>query len=235
MADELPTPAAGSGFSTQMEQTSQATALGQPLAGTDSKLAAILEKQAKGETLSARDRGYLGAVKRRGKPKTVAAAPAPNPLFELPQNSDNELFDQTPPAQTLAAAAVATAFDSALLHRVADSILSSVDKATKIIVGYEAKQAGLVPDTVEKYKEAVSLQPENRSLMVENSDPVIIGLAKLFDCAPDKLETVVKSSGLVGGFLAHGFGVYTALKDLREARKERLSQPAPASTVTPQP
>jgi len=212
---------AGSQMAAEALPASQPMPASQPQPVGDSRLAAILQRKEAGEKLSAADRGYLGAVKRRGSPKKVAPAASENILLEAPAVADNELFGRADVADEPAARVVATVVDSALLRSTANAILNSVDTVTKIYVGHEAKQAGANEQTVEQYKSAVALQVENRQLMVENSEPVVLGLCKLFKCSPENLEKVLKSSGFIGGAAMHTLGVITAIKSIRESRKEK--------------
>lgn len=226
MLDEIPIPAGGGTLAAEAAPASRPVPPDQSQPVTNSRLAAILQKKDAGEKLSAADRGYLGAVKRRGSPKVVQpAATNLNPLLEPDGNPDNPLFEPTNEVQAPAAGVVATAVDSGLLRSTANALLSSLDAVTKIYIGHEAKSAGADADTVEKYKSAVALQPDNRQLMVENSEPVVLGLCKLFKCSPEKLETVLKSSGFIGGLAMHALAVGTAVKSIRESRQEKQQQP----------
>lgn len=209
-----------------------ATQPGQPASPTqpqsgDSRLAAILAKQHQGETLTAAERGYLGSVKRKGARK-AAPAPSQNILLEVPPNPENPLFEAAPANDVPGEVMAVTAVDTALVQGAANAILNAVDTTTKLWIGHEAKQAGASPQTVEDYKAAVALQPGNRQLMVENSEPVVLALCKFFNCTPDKLEGYLKNSGFVAGMIAHGISVVAAVKSIRESRAERPKQP-PAS------
>ncbi len=224
MAEELPSTPPGSELAAATVPDSQPLPPSQPDGSPDSRLAAILAKQARQEKLSAAERGYLGSIKRRGTPKAVAAdSPAPS-LPPAPPASENPLFAVASPAAAAAPSSPAPAVNSDLLHRAANSLLSSLDKATQIYVGYEARQAGADASTAERFKKAVQLQPENRQLIVENSDPILLAACEWFGCTPENLEEYVKKSGFLGGLFAHGLGVYTAVKELREARLARPGQ-----------
>ncbi len=192
----------------------------QPPGGGDSRLAAILQKQAAGEKLSASERGYLGGIKRKGASKKVAPEVNPNPLLPPPANPDNPLFDGAAEDEAPAGVPAAPAVDSTLLRRTADALLTSLDSITKLCIVQGVKAAGGDKQTQDEYKAAVALQPENRTLIVENSEPAILKLCEWFECAPAELEKILKNSGLVGGLLAHSLGVYTAVKQIRESRKE---------------
>ena len=205
---------------------SQPVPANQPQSGGDSRLEAILQKKSAGEKLSAKDRGYLGAVKRRGAPKTVAAPASENLLLDVPANTENELFKDEQPATEESFAGVATAVNPVQLRNTANSLLNSMDTVTKFYIGYEAKQAGGDKQTVEEYKAAVALQPENRDLMLDGSEPVVLMLCKLFKCSPERLETVLKSSGFIGGLCAHSLAVVTVAKSIRESGRERAAAKA---------
>ena len=237
MAEELQAPATGSPLASQAPQASSSVSPSQPSYGADSRLAAILQKQANGETLTAADRGYLGSVKRRSKAKVVAPAQTENILLEPEPTAtasqppasapaDNILFEDGGGSQIPPQAPVAASVDSALLRRTADALLTSLDFTTKLAITYKAKAAGCDAESVDEWKAAVHLQPENRSLMVDNSEPVVIWLCDLFKCSPEKLVDTVKKSGFAGGFLAHGLGVMSAVRTLNERQLEREKQKA---------
>jgi hypothetical protein len=211
---------------------------------SDSRLAAILAKKASGETLTAADRGYLGSVKRKAKAKAPAAPVAENPLFEarpavaatapaaaaMAKPADNPLFVET---EIPASVSPVANFDSALLRSTANALLDSVDTATKLYIGHEARSAGADQTTAEQYKSAVALQPENRQLMVENSEPVILSLCEVFKTTPDKLSTTLKNCGFFGGLVAHSLGVFAVAKSIRESRQQfqQQQQPQPAQAA----
>ncbi len=220
MAEELPLAPSGSPLATETLPASQPQPTHQSNGG-DARLVAILQKQAGGEKLSASDRGYLGVIKRRGTPKTMATPPNPNPLLTAPANPENPLFEAAGAPPVAAEAKPSATVNSDLLHRAADSILSSLDKATQIYVGFEARQIGANDDTVARWKKAVELQPQNRELVVENSDPIVLAACEWFGCTPENLDKYVKKSGFFGGLFAHGLGVYAVVKELRAARLER--------------
>ena len=226
MAEASEIPSLGRLLATETPPEGQPVPQTQSQPVADSKLAGILEKQGRGEKLSRAEAGYLGGVRRKEKP-AVAQSPASNqnPLLEIAANPDNPLFEPAAKAEAPAVRAVVAVVDSALIRRTADALLSSLDTGTKIYVGYEAKQAGGDKATVEEYKSAVALQPDNRQLMVENSEPVVLGLCNFFGCTPDKLEGYIKNSGFLAGAIAHGIGVVAAVKSIRESKKERAQQP----------
>ena len=223
MDSELPIQPQASTLAADTTPASQPVPASESELGCDSRLAAILEKKSRGEKLSAADRGYLGSVKRRGTPRPVAPAADANPLLAVPANPENPLFESAPEAQAPADSSVATSVDSGLLRSTADALLNTLDTVTKIYVGYEAKQAGGDAQTVEQYKSAVALQPENRKLMVENGEPVVLGLCKIFKCSPDKLQTVLQSSGFIGGLAMHALAVGTAVKSIKDSQRERAA------------
>ncbi len=220
-------------------------AAGQPLPpdqhqSGDNRLAAILQKKQSGETLTAAERGYLGSVKRKGKRKVMDPQPAQNVLLEPAPASvgsaDNPLLAAAPAPQAPAGGVAPPQFDSALVQKTAGALLDSVDSITQMWIGHEAKQAGGDEQTVAKYQSAVALQPRNRELMVQNSEPVVLMLCKLFKCAPDQLENTLRNSGFVGGLVCHTLAVTAAVKSIRESRAQHASQPtAPASPGPSQP
>ena len=227
MAEELPNHGESGTVAVEAAGSSAAVPASQPQPSCDSRLAAILAKQAAGEALTRKEAGYLGSVKRKGLRKAAPAKASENILLEVEDNPDNPLFEPVPLAQAPAVSSIAAAVDSALLRSTANALLSSMDTVTKIFIGHEAKAAGADPVTVEQYKSAVALQEGNRQLMVENSEPVILSLCEIFKCSPEKLETVLKSSGFVGGLVCHSLGVFTAVKSIRESRREREAQQPP--------
>ena len=202
----------------------------EPQPSGDSRLAGILARQAAGETLTASERGYLGAVKRRGQPKKTIAAPVANPLLEPVANPENPLFTEpeaaAPVAQIEAGGLVLSAADSLVIQNAAEAILDSMDTTTKLYIGYEARAAGCDPRTVEAYESAVALNPRNRDLMAKNSEPVVLALCKFFNCSPDKLASLLKNSAFMCGLFAHVTAVTATVKSIRESKKER-SQTTP--------
>ena len=227
MDSELPIQPQASPLAADATPPRQPVPASEPEPSCDSRLAAILEKKSRGEKLTAADRGYLGAVKRRGTPKTVAPAADANPLLTVEANPENPLFESAPEAEATADSSVATSVDSGLLRSTAYALLSSVDTITKIYIGYESKKAGGDAETVEQYKSAVALQPENLKLMVEGSEPVVLGLCDVFKCSPDNLVKVLKSSGFIGGMAMHLIAVGTALKSIKESQRERAASGQP--------
>ena len=59
--------------------------------------------------------------------------------------------------------------------------------------------------------------------MVENGEPVVLGLCKIFKCSPDKLQTVLQSSGFIGGLAMHALAVGTAVKSIKDSQRERAA------------
>ena len=232
MAGELENPAQESTMATEAAPASQPVPANKLQSGND-RLAAILQKQASGGKLTASERGYLGAVKRKGKIKMSPPPADSNPLLEADATAaapttapaaataDNILFSDEPQAQTAAAGLVATAADSAVIKAAAEAILDSVDTATKIYVGHEAAEAGADAATVAQYESAVALQPRNRDLMAKNSEPVILMACKLFGCEPSKLPDVLKNCGFAAGAFAHLMAVTVAVKSIKQSRQEK--------------
>ena len=212
---------------------------GQPQSGGDSRLAGILAKQASGETLTASERGYLGAVRRRGMAKAPAAKasnnpllapePKPEPMAKAPlappaAPADNPLFaDQAQPENPIGGLAVSAA-DSEVIRLAAEAILDGMDTTTKLYIAYEARAAGGDELTVRRYEAAVALNPSNRKLMSENSEPVVLALCKFFGCSPDKLASVLKNSAFMCGLFAHVTAVAATVKSIRESAKEKPAQ-----------
>ena len=221
MAEELPTTPGEKTLASEIATPGEALPANQPQPVTDSRLAAILQKKDRGETLTPADRGYLGSVKKRGRPKKVAAVENPNPLFQPPPVSENPLFEAPQRSDEPAPGFGAAAVDSVLIKETADALLSSADYVTKQIVGYKARKAGADADTVAQYESAVALKDGNRKLMVENSEPVVLGLCNFFGCTPDKLADYIKNSGFIAGAVAHAVGVTAAIRSIDESRRER--------------
>lgn len=198
------------------------------------RLESILAKQARGESLTRAEAGYLGSQRRRKQP-VVAPATNPNPLLEqaaeAPAPADNPLLAPSPSNPVASEPVVATAVDNVRLREVADTILSSLDTATQFVVGYQAEKIpGVGKPVVEKYKSAVALKDGNRKLIVENSEPMVLAACKFFKCSPEQLESVLKNSGFLGGIFMHCVGVSAALKSIKESRTE-----AEQSTAKPKP
>ena len=231
MADEPTSPASGpeggSGLATTTLPASGTAQTGQAGNG-DARLAEILARKAKGETLNHSDRGYLGTVKRKAARLSLLVTPAPavqNLLLDTPGNPDNPLFESGPEVPPAAPVPVPAAYDSALIHRTTESILEGVDKVTQDLIAAEFKKAGADASTVEVWKDAVAMK-QAKTLMVEGSDPVIIWLCERFKCAPEQLETKVKGSGFVGGLALWGYGIFSAVKAAKEFQAEKLKRDA---------
>jgi hypothetical protein len=200
------------------------------------RLAAILQKQANGETLTASERGYLGAVKRKGlgKKKPAVAVADTNELLEVqpaatgpaPAPAGNELFEAGPAAQASAvpdAAALDSAADEAAIQEAAFALLDTLDSATKSYIADEARAAGCSAENVARYETAVALKSRNRDLMGKNSKPVVLVLCKVFRCTPEKLPGVIKGSSFVIGLWSHLAGIRTVVKSLRESQQEKAA------------
>lgn len=199
----------------------EAAAITQPESKSD-KLARLLREKEEGRTLTKAEIGFIGGMQPKKKRPTnaqlaitsigpvPAEIPPDNPLFEPPKS------DAMPTSVPIAPVVSPEA-----IRKTADALLDSVDWATKSYVGYEAKCAGSDQQTVEAYESAVALQPRNRQLMVENSEPVVLALCKFFKCAPEQLDKYIKGSGFLAGAIAHGVGVVAAVKSIRESKKEK--------------
>ena len=106
MVEELQSPPVGSTVAAEATAAGGTVPTGEPQP-SNARLAAILAKQASGETLTASERGYLGSVKKRAAKKVAtvasenvllcvepepvrmapaASAPTDNPLFESVQD-----------------------------------------------------------------------------------------------------------------------------------------------------
>lgn len=206
----------------------------QPQPVGDGRLAAILAKKDRGEKLDRSESGYLGGIRRAAKPVASGNQPAASRLPEQNRNPENPLFElEAEPAggpKAFVAASALPLVDSAAIRKAAGAILDSVDLGTKIYVGYEAKQAGGDKQTIEQWKSAVALQSGNRDLMLEGSEPIVLWLCEKFKCEPDQLEKVLKNSGFIGGAFMHFMGVATAVKAIRESKKEKQANQPPAKT-----
>jgi hypothetical protein len=235
MAGETETTAPASTVATDALPAGGTVPANQPQLGGD-RLAAILAKQASGQTLSASERGYLGAVKRRSKPKAATAAASPNVLLDVPPTpaqpaapapapAGNELFEPQAEGSPLAAdpagVLAVSAADSAVIQDAAGAILDSMDTTTKLYIAHEARLAGANEETCRRYEAAVALNPRNRDLMAKNSEPVVLALCKFFRCTPDKLAGVLKNSAFFAGLFSHAMTVLATVKSIRESQKER--------------
>lgn len=183
------------------------------------RLAYVLAKQARGEKLNPRERGCLGATRTHGAPRKVAPIVADNILLDVQAPPENELFE----SEDLAAVPVDKAFDSARCRAAADALLTATDLGGQLYIGWEAKRAEADKQTCDEYKAAVALQDGNRKLMLDGSEPIVLWLCKTFKCEPEQLEAVMKSSGFVGGAAMHILGVVTAVKSIRESKKEKVA------------
>ncbi len=207
--------------------TGPATAGAESTVSTGSRLDAIRAKKAAGQPLTRAEAGFLGGMSRKsaGKLPPLASAPGGATLdVPAPARSDNPLFSMEGPAGAPSPALAPPAADTALIRATADALLSSVDTVTKLYVGYEAKQAGDDDKTIDDFKAAVALQPGNRALMVDNSEPVILKLCEVFKCSPEKLKSTLQGSGFFAGAVAHTMGVIAAVKTIRQR-----GTPAPAA------
>jgi hypothetical protein len=205
---------------------SPAVAPTQPAAVIGSKLDAIRAKKAAGETLTPAERGFLGGVSRKSAkslPALAAAHGGATLVSPAPASHDNPLFAGESPAGLPVQAVVAPQLDSALVRATANALLSSADTLTQIYVGYESKQAGDNKQTIDDFKAAAALQPGNRALMVENSEPVILTLCEWFKCSPEELKGKLQGSAFFAGAAAHVAGVIAAVKTIRQR-----GNPAPA-------
>jgi hypothetical protein len=209
----------------------------EPASGDNGKLAGILAKQARGEKLTRSETGFLGGIRNR-KPAAAAGPagpPAPaNPLLSVPVNPANPLL--APPASGAepVPGVPAPAYDSSLLRETADGICGAADTITKRIVGWYAEYNGGDRVTVEQYEKAVALHDGNRRLIVEGSEPAVTALCEALKCPPEKLNKIVRSSGLVAGLGAHLLAVSAALKQIREDKMEReKNKPAMTAEVKP--
>lgn len=208
----------------EASQPSEVSQPKQPLDDTDSRLAAILAKKEAGQPLTHSERGYLGVVRRKSKPRQVSQPADGNPLFDsataTPPPADNPLFEAESPAGAVAEAPTAQAYPPERLRAGANSILSSVDWLTKLIIGWQAKEAGGDKQTVQTFKQAVALKDEQREMIVEGSDEPMQWLCDKLGCEPEEIETKFKGGKLVAGLGGYGFGIAKAVKLLIEARKE---------------
>jgi hypothetical protein len=204
-----------------VSQSNSATPLA---AGQDSRLADIIARQSAGEKLSASDRGYLGAQRRKAnRPQAVpVAGPAPSPQAAAP--ADNQLFDQPPQAAPLADSQEPRNFDSGAIRRCAENILTGVDKITQTTFANKVKRLGASESTVAKWRDAVAMG-EAKPMMVEGSEPVVIWLCDIFGCQPDQLESKLRGSSFLTGSVIWLLGIKSAAADLKQLERERKQQP----------
>ena len=210
----------------------------QPQLG-DSRLAAILSKRESGETLTAADRGYLGSVKRKSKPKKMATAPAENILLANdnsspsafnPANqpeSENLLLNGKAPDQGQASEFVFSAGDTADIQACAAAIIDSVDTFTQDYIEREAKSAGADARSIAEFRAAVAIAPRNRDLMLKGSDPLVLAVCKMFKCPASNLVEKLKSCQFAIGLVCHFAAVRTVVKSIRESQREREAQKTP--------
>ena len=240
MDSQLETTPPGETVAGQAPAPGQAAVKGEPQPSSD-RLAAILAKQASGQPLTHKERGFLGSVRRRGKGKAAPAAASENVLLDVPPApsqpakaapapADNPLFTSAdevgPVAESPAGALGLSAGDSAAVCAAAEALLDTLDSQTKIYIAQEARAAGCDPGTVDKYESAVALHPRNRDLMVKNSEPVVLVLCKVFRCEPAKLPNMIKNCSFIIGLGAHLFAVRAVVKSLHESRLEKEAQKA---------
>ena len=187
------------------------------------RLAHVLAKQARGEKLNHRERGCLGATRTHGKPEKIIPAVVENILLDVPEPAaapaDNDLFERA----DVAAVPANKVFDATRCRAAADALLSAADLGGQLYVGWEAKRADADKQTCDEYKSAVALQDGNRKLMLDGCEPIVLWLCKVFKCEPEQLEAVMKSSGFIGGAGMHVLGVVTAVKSIRESKKEKAA------------
>lgn len=235
MAEIISTGTAGSALATDITPAGDSLPPNQPQPIPD-RLAAILLKKDSGGTLTASERGFLGATKRKGIRAAAPAKSRQNVLFEAspisqptpsssPPVAGNPLFEAAHADEASADSLAGVPIDSTLLRSAATAILDSMDTATKLYIGHIAANAGADPATVAAYKSAVALQAGNRELMVENSQPLVLMLCKMFNCSPDKLADVLKNCGFIAGLAAHVTAVFAVAKSIRESRAQRSQQP----------
>jgi len=117
-----------------------------------------------------------------------------------------------------------SAADSATIRMAAEAILDSMDTATKLYIGYEARAAGADEETVRRYESAVALNARNRDLMAGNSEPVVLALCKFFNCSPEKLAGTLKNSAFMCGLFAHVTSVAATVKSIRESKSEHVAK-----------
>lgn len=232
MADELPVQPASGGVAKEIAPASGSVPTGEQQP-SNNRLAAILAKQAANEPLTRAEAGYLGSVRKRAA-KKVAAVTSENVLLhvepeaarmEKPPASpaDNPLFDDGAEAPIQVGGLALSAADSATIRMAAEAILDSMDTATKLYIGHEARAAGCDEKTVAAYEAAVALNPRNRELMAGNGEPVVIALCKFFGCSPDKLAATLKNSAFMCGLFAHVTSVAATVKSIRESRLEKAA------------
>ncbi len=209
-------------------------------------LADVLAKQARGDVLSPRERGVLGASKRKELakfkftpaaesvllPPPPAVTPAPpvavKPAAPPVAVTDNPLLAPVPEAAVSLVSAPDASFSAASCKLAAEAICDTISNGGQLWVGWEAEKAGANANTQAQYESAVAMLPRNRKLVVDGSEPVVRFLCRWFNCSPDKLEEALKGSGFVAGMLAHSMAVGAAVKSIRQSKAER-SQP---QTVT---
>lgn len=228
MADE--TQNAGATLPSEDAAKREAGSTVQPPSERDRKLADILGKQARGETLSKAEIGFLGGIRRKKNHASIVppsvpppAAPASTPLPPIAPKSENPLLaapSTAGPGQATPLHETVRVYNSEALRKTADGICAAVDGITKFVVGDAARKAGGNDSTVEKYRQAVALQPENRSLIVEGSEPAVTALCEALKVEPDKLDKIIRSSGLVAGLSAHFMAVKAALDQIKQDKLE---------------
>jgi hypothetical protein len=241
MADEATAKDAGLAGDTKGAGSPVVTPKPKPLKPS---LEFVLAKEARGETLTPQECGVKGAAKRKAKALVAATAAGQGDLLSatpthqpgpavVPKPAPAALADgEDPLAETHRLADVPadavgdSEFSSERCLLAAEAICDAVDGGTQMFISYKAECAGGDRQTCAKYESAVALQPRNRKLMVEGSEPVIRFLCRFFKCTPEKLPDAIKSCGFAAGIIAHGLTVAAAVRSINQSIQQK-SQPQP--------
>jgi hypothetical protein len=209
-------------------------------------LSDVLAKKAAGGVLTAQERGILGAEKRRAMaglkftplretaPFLVTHNPPPMPvpspaLTPAPVAAgENPLLPPEAPDVAAPVAVADAALSAEACRLAADAICDTIDNTGRLYVGWQAEKAGADIRTQREYESAVALQPRNRQLMVDGSEPVVRFLCRWFKCEPDKLKDILQGSGFAAGLMAHGLAVTAAVKSIGQSKAQRPAPPTPA-------
>lgn len=131
-------------------------------------LQAILDKRARGEPLTNREKGRLSWFNRQGVPPTQPAGPAapaggPPVAGVAPGQAEGDGLP-VPPA------------DASLVRGTVESVLGALDGIRRGLVSQSMARLGADPATVEKFAARAGVQPAAKAVMVETSPAVASSL-----------------------------------------------------------
>lgn len=189
----------------------------------DPETAAILEKKTRGEKLSPREHGILGALKAKAL-RMVGMGDSPGEQT-TPRPRDAINLASVATAQAPGSGLPAVPPDPGLCQRVTGAVLARVEAIARAKLLRAAREAypNAQPETLRRFNAAASLSPADKALMIELSPDVLRELG----LDPKRYCLAV----FFGTLSMWGIDMWLAIDDLKQEAREREKREAPEKTL----